>query len=131
MLKKLVVILAAVAMASNAFAAATVVRAPVLSTDIGTWATYNIKFTPSKSVIMGYTSGIPATDTGTNASVYSIASKNSAGDSLFGATSASTSIVFTKAVGAGGDLQASHVPTLPTDATDSTIAGGAGNWSVL
>lgn len=129
MIRKLAVILAAVAMASNAFAAATVVTGPVLSTD-GGWATANIKFTPSKSVVLGYTGGRPASDAGVN-TVYSVASKNSAGDATYGATSASTSIVFSKVVPAGTGLATSHIPTLPTDASDSTIDGGAGNWSVL
>ena len=131
MLRKIAIILAVIATATNALAAATVKTGPLLSTDLAAWATANIKFTPSKSVIMGYQSGLPATDaTGTNPSVYSIGSKNSAGDSLFGATSASTSIVFSKS-SAGYDLKGTDLPTLPTDPTDSSISGGAGNWSVL
>lgn len=129
MLRKLAIVLAIVAMAANSFAAATVVTTAI-STD-ATWAAANIKFTPSKSVILAYLGGTPADATGASNSVYAIAAKNTAGDSAYAATSASTSIVFTKALLAGVPVTTDSVPTLPTDASDSTISGGAGGWSVL
>jgi len=130
MLKKIAIIIASVAMAANAFAAATEVTS-CLSSDAGAWATANIKFVPSKSVVLGYKGGTPADAAGANNSVYSIASKNTSGDSTYGATSASTTIVFSKNLVAGTAIDISAVPTLPTDPSDSTISGGADNWSVL
>lgn len=129
MFKKIAIIIASVAMAANAFAAATEVTV-ALSTE-GSWATANIKFTPSKSVVVGYKGGTPADAAGANNSVYSIASKNTSGDSAYGATSASTSIVFSKALVAGTPITTDSIPTLPSDPSDSTIAGGAGGWSIL
>ena len=131
MLKKIALIIAILSVAANSYAAATVSQSPVLSTDAA-FATAGIKFVPSKSVVLGYTSGTPAgSATGSTPSVYAIASKNKAGDNTYATTSASTAIVKSEALGAGTSLEATHVPTLPADANDSTIAGGAGGWSVL
>lgn len=129
MLKKLAIIVAIVSIATNSFAAATIVTTAI--SNAASWASANIKFTPSKSVVLAYIGGTPADATGASNSVYSIAAKNTAGDSTYGATSASTSIVFSKALVAGTPVTADAVPTLPTDASDSTITGGATGWSVL
>ena len=84
MLKKIVLTLAMVAFAANAFAASSFALSTTTS-----WPAA-ISFVPSKSVVLGYESG-----TGGGAgtpSVYSIGSKNTAGDKIFGTTSASTAI---------------------------------------
>jgi hypothetical protein len=86
-----------------------------------------ITFMPSKNVSLGYESGNLG---GTDMVVFSIASKNSAGDRIFGATSSSSAVA--QAVSSAGYvLEAGKNPTLPTTASDSTITGGVGNWSIL
>jgi hypothetical protein len=131
MLKKIALTIAILALAANSFAAATVVTGPVLSSEAG-YATAGIKFVPSKSVVLGFQSGVPAgSGSGSTPSVYSIASKNKAGDLTFATTSASTAIVKSAVLGAGSDIATTHIPTLPADANDSTLTGGAGGWSVL
>lgn len=131
MLKKIALTIAILSIAANSFAAATAATGPLLSSDAG-YATAGIKFVPSKSVTLGYGSGIPAgSASGSTPSVYSICSKNKAGDMTFATTSASTAIAKSPALGAGSDITTASVPTLPSDANDSTLTGGAGNWTVL
>ncbi len=131
MLKKIVLTIAILALAANSFAGATAKTAACLSNDGTSFAAVNIKFVPSKSVVLGYASGYPSGASGTTASVYSIAAKNKAGDLTYATTSASTAIVKSATLGAGSDLATTSMPTLPADANDSTIAGGVANWSVL
>lgn len=131
MLKKIILTIAILSFAANSFAAATAATGPLLSSEAA-YATAGIKFVPSKSVTLGYGSGVPAgSATGSTPSVYSIASKNKAGDLTFATTSASTAIVKSAGLGAGSDLATGSVPTLPADANDSTLTGGVGSWSVL
>lgn len=125
MLKKIVLTIALVAFAANAFAAPT--GACVSGT--GTWPTA-ITFVPSKSVLLGYKSGLPTGVSSGNNSLYAIASKNKAGDLIFATTSASTAIV--KAAGVtGADLGTADIPNLPADTSDSAVAGGAANWTIM
>lgn len=121
MLKKLVLTIAILAMASSAFAAGDMVYAAGGTPPAG------ITFMPSKNVTLGYE---PGNLGGTDMVVYSIASKNSAGDRIFGATSASSAVAQSVS-SAGVVLTNAHNPTLPTTSSDSTITGGAGNWSIL
>jgi hypothetical protein len=124
MLKKIAVIIAIVAFATNSFAAA------ILSSTTDAFKNLGIAFTPSKSVVLGYEGGIGGAVAGSTKSTYSIASKNTAGDRVYGTTSASTAIV--QSVGAAGQsLTDTDHPTLPTTPSDSTIAGGHGYWSLL
>jgi len=123
MLKKIVITIACVAFAANVFAA----TAACVSN--GTWPTA-ITFVPSKSVILGYESGLPTGVTAGNNSLYAIASKNKAGDKIFATTSASTAIVQAAAV-TGADLVVNDIPDLPADTSNSTIAGGKGNWTIM
>ena len=122
MLKKIVLTIAMVAFAASAFA-----TGPVVST--GSWPT-SITFVPSKSVVLGYTSGLPSGVTAGNNSIYSIASKNKAGDRVYATTSTSTAIVQSVAV-TGADLVTGDIPSLPSTGTDSVIQGGHGNWTVM
>lgn len=124
MLKKIVLTLAIVAFAANAFAAAT------LSSTTDAFKNLGINFTPSKSVVLGYEAGVGGAAAGSTNSTYSIASKNTAGDRIYGTTSASTAIVQSVA-SAGAALGNTAHPTLPTTPSDSTITGGNGYWSTL
>lgn len=124
MLKKIVLTIAIVAFAANAFAAAT---AAVCST-ASTWPT-TITFVPSKSVVLGYESGLPSGASGNN-SIYAIASKNKAGDKIFATTSASTAVVQAAAT-TGSDLVVGDIPDLPATTSDSTIQGGKSNWTIM
>lgn len=123
MLKKIALTLALLAFAANAFATAVSVSGG------SGWPTA-ITFVPSKSVTLGYLSGYPTGVTTGNFSVYSIASKNSAGDKIYATTSASTAIVQSIGI-AGSALVTGNVPNLPNTTSDSTIGGGAGNWTVM
>jgi hypothetical protein len=127
MLKKIVLTIAIVAFAANAFAGA---QAAVVS-NTSSWPT-TITFVPSKSVVLGYESGLPTGVSSGNNSLYAIASKNKAGDKVFATTSASTAVV--QAVGVtGSDLATTDIPDLPASTTDSTIKGGIGanNWTIM
>jgi hypothetical protein len=127
MLKKIVLTLAIVAFSANVFAYNTTPTAACLSN--GTWPTV-ITFVPSKSVVLGYHSGLPTGVSAGNNSLYSIGSKNKAGDLIFATTSASTAIV--KAAGqTGADLATTDIPNLPGTTTDSAITGGANNWTIM
>lgn len=119
-MKKIIITIAILAFASSAFATSSLYES-------GGTPPAGITFMPSKNVKLGYESG-PIT-AGDNV-VYSIASKNTAGDRIFGATSASSAVAQSVST-AGTALAASHIPTKPTTASDSTITGGAGNWSIL
>jgi hypothetical protein len=119
MLKKIIITLALVAFAANAFASTTLVLSGGTS-----WPT-TIAFVPSKSVTLGYETSAGGAG-GTN-SVYTIGSKNTAGDKIFATTSASTAIVW-KAGNAGTALAAGDGTTIPSTVSDSRIDTG---WSVL
>ena len=112
MLKKIVLTLALVGLAANAFAAASI-TIPA-----------GITFVPSKNVILGYNPDVLG---GVSKVVYSIASKNTAGDKIYGATSASSAIGF-KVSSAGTTLATGDLPTPPTTISDSTLDNG---FSVL
>jgi hypothetical protein len=120
-MKKIILTIAILAMASNAFATAAMTYAAGGTPPAG------ITFMPSKNVSLGYVSG--AITSGDNV-VYSIASKNTAGDRIFGATSASSAVAQSVST-AGTALATTSPPSLPTTSSDSTIAGGANNWSIL
>jgi len=124
-MKRIILTIAILAMAANAFAAATVypgVGGTAAAPPAG------ITFMPSKNVNLGYT---PSAGTGgVDMIVYAIASKNNAGDRIFGATSASSAVA--QSVSAAGTvLTTSHTPSVPSTISDSTITGGANNWSIL
>jgi len=123
MLKKIVLTIALVAFAANSFAAVT---AACVSGTSG-WPSV-ITFVPSKSVVLGYESGLGGAASGNN-STYAIASKNSAGDKVFATTSASTAIVSKVAI-TGAALTTADIPDLPASTSDSTITGG-GSWTVM
>lgn len=121
MLKKIALTLAMVAFAANAFAASNFAGTGGALYGIGTSnPPAGITFMPSKNVLLGYE---PSALGGTNFIVYSIGSKNSAGDKIFGATSAS-SAVGTKAGAAGAALAATDGPSLPTTSSDSALDNG-------
>ena len=112
MLKKIALTFALVAFAANAFAASN------FSTLYGIGTSNppsGITFMPSKNVLLGYE---PSALGGTNYIVYSIGSKNTAGDKIFGTTSAS-SAVGSKTGSAGASLGATDGPTLPTSTSKS------------
>lgn len=120
-MKKIILIIAAMlAMASYASAASTYAS--------GGTPPAGITFMPSKNVALGYDAGNLG-GAGDNV-VYSIASKNNAGDRIFAATSSSSAVAQSVST-AGTPLTTSHIPTKPTTASDSTITGGATNWSIL
>lgn len=123
-MKKIILILAIVSFAANAFAAAT------LSSTADAFKNKGISFVPSKSVVLGYEAGVGGAAAGSTNSTYSIASKNTAGDRVFATTNASTAVVQSVAI-AGSSLSDSDHPTLPASPSDSTITGGHGYWSVL
>lgn len=108
MKKKIILTLAMVAFAANAYAALTV------SVPAG------IQFVPSKNVNVGYE---PDDLGGTNMIVYAIASKNAAGDKIFGATSASSAMGY-KTGTAGATLGTGDGPGVPTTTSDSALTGG-------
>lgn len=119
-MKKIIITLAILAFASSAFAA-TVYEA-------GGTPPSGITFMPSKNVKLAYDAG--AITAGDNV-VYSIASKNTAGDRIFAATSSSSAVAQSVST-AGTSLATTHLPTKPTTASDSSIAGGTGvSWSIL
>lgn len=120
-MKRIVLIIAALlAMASIASAAETVYKS-------GGTPPAGITFMPSKNVSLGF---LPGNLGGTDNVVYSISSKNTAGDRYFGGTSASSAVAQSVS-SAGVELAAGKTPSLPTTVSDSTITGGAGNWSIL
>ena len=121
-MKKIILTIAILAMAANAFAADTVYPGST-----GAAPPAGITFMPSKNVSLGYT---PDALGGTDMVVYSIASKNNAGDRIFGGTSASSAVA-QSASSAGTVLQSTDRPDVPGTVSDSTITGGAGNWSIL
>jgi len=114
MLKKIVLTLAMVAFAANAFAASAYEAMPT-----------TIAFVPSKSVVLGYQAAAPSG--GGNKAMYTIGSKNTAGDKIFATTSASTAIVW-KAGLAGSTLAATDGTSIPSEVSDSRIDSG---FSVL
>jgi len=120
-MKRIALTIAMLAFAANAFAATTFSSTPMAG----------ITFIPSKNVTLGYDAGVAgATGTGATNVVYSIGSKNTAGDRIFATTSASSAIV--QAVSAAGVVLATtDLPTKPSTSSDSAIAGGLGNWSNL
>lgn len=120
-MKKIVILLAMLAFASNAFAAAITYVA-------GGTPPGGITFMPSKNVGLGYLAGTLAG--GTDMVVYSIGSKNTAGDRIYGATNASSAVVQSVS-SAGTTMATGFLPTLPTTVSDSTLTGGAGYWSIL
>jgi hypothetical protein len=121
-MKKIILTIAILAMASNAFATAGMVFASGGTPPTG------ITFMPSKNVYLGYESG--SLGGAGDMVVYGIASKNTAGDRIFGATSSSSAVAQSVST-AGTVLTPAMVPDLPTTSSDSTIAGGADNWSIL
>jgi hypothetical protein len=123
MLKKIVLTLAMVAFAANAFAASNFA---LVYGSSGNSPPSGLNFVPSKSVDLGYQADAPTTG---NKSVYTIGSKNKAGDKIYATTSASTAVVW-KSATAGAALQATDGTTLPTTPSNSAIDAGAG-WSVL
>jgi len=120
-MKKIILTIAILAMASTSFAAGKMVY-----TGGGT-PPDGITFMPSKNVYLGYT---PDAMGGVDMVVYSIASKNTAGDRIFGGTSASSAVAQSVS-SAGNVLKDTDAPSVPTTVSDSTIAGGADNWSIL
>jgi len=110
MLKKIILTLALVAFAANSYAALTV------------GVPGGITFVPSKSVSLGYEG---AALTSGSKVVYHIASKHSAGDKEYGATSASSAIGY-KAANPGSAVGTTG-PGLPSTISDSALAG----YSVL
>lgn len=117
MLKKIALTLAMVAFAANAFAASSFTSLYGIGTSS---PPAGITFMPSKNVLLGYQ---PSALGGTNFIVYTIGSKNSAGDKIFGATSAS-SAVGAKTGSAGAALAAGDGPSLPTTSSDSALDNG-------
>lgn len=117
MLKKIALTLAMVAFAANAFAAASTLA--IYGIGKNTPPT-GINFMPSKNVLLGYYGNALG---GTNLIVYSIGSKNSAGDKIFGATSAS-SAVGVKTGSAGAELAAGDGPGYPSTTSDSALDNG-------
>jgi len=107
MLKKMIITLALVAFATNAFAALS------LTIPAG------ITFVPSKNVTLGYE---PSNLSGTSNVVYAIGSKNTAGDKIYGATSASSAIGYKTGV-PGNELGTGDGPIPPTTISDSALAG--------
>lgn len=121
-MRKIVLTLAIVAFASSAFAAATTFDTTPMA---------GITFVPSKNVKLGYNAGAgTGAATGSSNIVFSIGSKNTAGDRIYGATSASSAVAQSVS-NAGVSLATTHLPTLPSTPSDSAIAGGANNWSIL
>jgi hypothetical protein len=108
MLKKIALTLALVAFAANAFAGTLALTAPT-----------GITFVPSKNVVLGYEA---SNLSGNSNVVYAIASKNTAGDKIFGATSASSAIGV-KAGTPGTSLAAGDGPATPSSISDSALAG--------
>ena len=110
MLKKIALTLALVALASSAFAAASAFTAMAPPS--------GINFAPSKNVTLGYQG-----DTGGGAGsvnvVYTIGSKNTAGDKIFATTSATTAIVFKTGL-AGTALQSTDGTAPPATPSDSS-----------
>jgi hypothetical protein len=123
-MKRIALTIAMVAFAANAFAAA-------VSTTFSSSPMAGITFIPSKNVTLGYSADAAgATGAGATNVVYSIGSKNQAGDRIFVTTSASSAIA--QAVSAAGVVLATtDLPTKPSSSSDSAIAGGLGNWSNL
>jgi len=120
-MKKIFLTIAILAMASNAFAAGAMVYKSGGTPPIG------ITFMPSKNVFLGYT---PDKLGGADNVVYSISSKNTAGDRIFGGTSASSAVAQSVS-SAGTELKNTDAPDVPKSVSDSTISGGAANWSIL
>jgi hypothetical protein len=81
-----------------------------------------IGFTKSNNVLFVYQSA------GTPVDRYTIATKNTAGDKTYGTTSASGTIYYSNALGAGTALTAGKQPSIPNSATDSVVTGGASGW---
>jgi len=112
MIKKAIMTMALVSFASVAFGAASI--------GIPTGVT---GFNTSNNVKVGY-------DNNGGNTVYSISSKHDQGNRIFGTTSASTAIYGTSGT-PGTALATSDNPNTPGSPTDSTMAGGAGNWSAM
>jgi len=85
-------------------------------------------FTPSNNVVWGYVSA--ANSVGVN-DRYSIATKHTSGDKVYGTTSASGIVYSSTAIGTGTALLSTNIPTVPPSATDSTMTGGAGGWTAM
>lgn len=117
MLKKIALTFALVAFAANAFAASNF--SPIYGIGKNS-PPAGINFMPSKNVLLGYQGDALG---GTNLIVYSIGSKNTAGDKIFGATSAS-SAVGAKTGSAGAELGATDGPTFPSTTSDSALDNG-------
>ena len=122
MSKKIIMTLALVAFASSAFGAVTT---PTVYNTTGTNATaisvLNVPgFNPSNGVTVGYVSDA-------NSTVYGISSKHLSGNSIFGTTSASTSIWKQDGV-SSTQLTTGNNPTAPTSPSDSTLQVG---WTAM
>jgi hypothetical protein len=86
-------------------------------------------YTPSNNVKFGYESGVNTVGVNDR---YSIATKHTSGDRVYGTVSASGVIYSSlSGTGIGNTLQTSDIPTLPSTSTDSTVTGGAGGWTAM
>lgn len=86
-------------------------------------------YTPSNNVKFGYQSA--SNSVGVN-DRYSIATKHTSGDRVYGTVSASGVIYSSvSGTGIGSVLATTDIPTLPGTSTDSTVTGGAGGWTAM